>query len=246
MIQRTLSAFAVVAISMGCFACSTEVVSDDTQDEDQSADHLDAQAKCSTADYNAANTAYKKAVALAKTYNSQQCEVDQGEIAGKMSESVQTCEAFRGVYQNSQWAAPVRKALEGNFIDGILRGKKFDAALVGSHFEAARPGVGPAQFEFTFDSATKMTFTTNTFDETDNWVAKNETLSYTIEANTEDESAGWILTIQGKGAEGKAEYRLLRQETEDEAGDRARPTYVIEMVEDEEVVLYSYADVCSA
>lgn len=247
MIHRTLALLVSSVFALGVVACAADTTPESASDEsDLSAERVDAEQTCSKADYAAANELYKAAVAQAKIYNSSQCEVAQSSIAGLMSKSVSTCAQFSAVYTNSKWAAPVRTALAGNFIDGVLRGKTFDQALIGSHFELSRPGVGPAQFELDFDSASQLTYSTNSFDDAAGWVASTQSLAYTINRNAEDESAGWILSIQGKGAEGVATYSLRRLESEDELSDRDHPTYVITMEEDEEVIFYSYVDACSA
>lgn len=207
----------------------------------------DIASACGKQNYAAANALYKEAVAQAKSYNAERCSENQAEIAGKMSAAIETCGAFRDVYAASQWAAPVRQALAGNFIDGILRGERFDQAIVGAHFETGRPGAGPAQFELTFETDSSVRWIHNRWDdEAETWVRDESVRGYTLASNPDDEMAGWILTIERDGDAGPAEYRLLRQQTSDDAADRQYPTYLIKMLEDEEVIFSSYADVCSA
>lgn len=195
--------------------------------------------------YGEANELYKEAVALAKQYNKNQCDATQLEIATKMNAAIDTCYAFRDVYVNSQWAAPVREALKSNFIDGIFRGESFDQALAGSTFYSIRLGVGPSDRVYSFGDDGQVTVTLNGWDEdAETWTSTDSVYSYTITAPEpgDDEMLGWHVMIGFPG--GDKEFRLRRR-IEDGA-DLYIPTYILQMVEDEENFLFSNPDECSA
>lgn len=236
---RTFGSILVLSVGLFAMGCSVESGNDDGGNSE---DDITGGA-CGKA-YGEANALYKEAVAEAKAYNGEQCGGSQELVAEKMSAAVRTCAAFGDVYKNSQWAAPVRTALEGTFVDGILRGESFDQAIVGAYFESGRPGVGPALFQLTFGADTVEFVVNDWDDETGEWTSNKVTRGYSIARPSEgdEEMLGWRVTIDpiaGSDAE-PIQYRLRYFE------ERDAPTWILQNEMDEEAVLYSYADRCSA
>ena len=99
----------------------------DSEDADSAADDsaLTAKAQCSPAAYNKGLAAYKAAVASAKQRVNDPCEDNTmlSNISSELQEAVNACAEFKNVISTSPWAAPVRKAFEGNVGLAVIEGR---------------------------------------------------------------------------------------------------------------------------
>ncbi len=114
-----------IALAGSVFACAAPSVDSDESDSAADDSALTAKAQCSPADYNKGLAAYKVAVASAKAREKDSCE-DNTMLSGinaQLQEAVRACGEFRNVISTSPWAAPVRKAFDGNLNLAVIEGR---------------------------------------------------------------------------------------------------------------------------
>lgn len=214
-----MSLFGMVAIGCAAPASDDGAKSDDGAAADEP-ELVAAKGACSKADYDKAFLKYKSAVDRSKARNAG--DVCGGEnylysIAEDAGAAVATCGQFQTVIATSKWAAPLRKALEGNLALAELTGKLstkdwngLSSALAGVTMYGPAPGATGHLSLMKFGAGNAVTLSLQSW-KNDNIVWTDKKGTYTLGAN-----GSITLKIDGKS---------LPFTIKDASGDSTVPSY---------------------